>query len=230
MQKFSEVSYETSDQHKDISKSRQDRDVKETLDLISYLKERNPFKENTSTTSQYCLWYGRSERSQCWPSKRNWRQYILLSMAGKSVEEFTFRKAEEAMTLASRSTVNVKEESIVVDPQLMFQRLVIVGERCEDLSTLFKYELCSHPPALFDSLSLPLKANKAVLADVLWKSLSKEQQPVGDQVQHFFDGGALLHRIPWPRGSTYYSVGLCQLYARYVTQKIWSCCHSFWWL
>ncbi|XP_076040893.1 uncharacterized protein LOC143025304 [Oratosquilla oratoria] len=121
------------------------------------------------------------------------------------------------MTLASRSTVKVRGESVVVDPQLVFQRLVIVGERCEDLSTLFKFKLCSHPPALFDSSSLPLQANKAVLADVLWKSIDEQREPSGDQVQCVLDGGALLHRIPWPRGSTYDSV--CQIYVRYVTQK-----------
>ena len=46
----------------------------------------------------------------------------------------------------------------------------------------------------------------------------KEEQrnPSGD-VQYVIDGGALLHRVPWPRGSTYESVS--HLYAMYVTQK-----------
>ena len=48
MQKFSGVSYETSDQHKDISKARQTRDVSDTLELISYLKEGDPFTQNNS--------------------------------------------------------------------------------------------------------------------------------------------------------------------------------------
>ena len=46
----------------------------------------------------------------------------------------------------------------------------------------------------------------------------KEEQrnPSGD-VQYVLDDGALLHRVPWPRGSTYESVS--HLYVRYVTQK-----------
>lgn len=100
--------------------------------------------------------------------------------------------------------------------------MVIVGERCEDTSKLLRYELCSHPPALFDSSFLPLKTNKAVLADVLWKSLSEEQrEPIGDQVQYVLDGGALLYRIPWPRDSTYDSV--CQI----CDTEMWSCYHNF---
>ena len=48
MQKFSGVSYETSDQHKDVSAARQARDVSDTVDLIDYLNERDPFVQNDS--------------------------------------------------------------------------------------------------------------------------------------------------------------------------------------
>ncbi len=41
MHRFSGVSYETSDQHKDVSAARQARDVSETVDLIDYLNERD---------------------------------------------------------------------------------------------------------------------------------------------------------------------------------------------
>ena len=44
----------------------------------------------------------------------------------------------------------------------------------------------------------------------------EKRYPSGD-VQYVLDGGALLHRVPWPRGSTYESVS--HLYVRYVTQK-----------
>ena len=69
------------------------------------------------------------------------------------------------MTLASKSTVRVRGESVVWI--LVFQQLVIVSERCKDLSTLLKFKLCSHLPAVFYLSDLPLEANKAVLADVL---------------------------------------------------------------
>ena len=48
MQKFRGVSYETSDQHKDVSAARQARDVSDTVDLIDYLNERDPFIQNDS--------------------------------------------------------------------------------------------------------------------------------------------------------------------------------------
>ena len=48
MQKFSGVSYETSDQLKDLSAARQARYVSDTVDLIDYLNERDPFVQNDS--------------------------------------------------------------------------------------------------------------------------------------------------------------------------------------
>ena len=48
MQKFSGVSYETSDQLRDVSAARQARYVSDTVDLIDYLNERDPFVQNDS--------------------------------------------------------------------------------------------------------------------------------------------------------------------------------------
>ena len=48
MQKFSGVSYETSDQLNDVSAARQARYVSDTVDLIDYLNERDPFVQNDS--------------------------------------------------------------------------------------------------------------------------------------------------------------------------------------
>ena len=138
--------------------------------------------------------------------------------AGKAVDEYTFKKADQAVILASHSTVKVKGVSVRVDPQSIFQRLVTIGEHSEDhLMPLFQYELCSYPPTLFESSQLHLQANKAVFGDVLWKDIKAEEQLPTGEVQYVLDGGALLCRLPWPRGSTYDS--LCQQYVRYVTQK-----------
>lgn len=78
--------------------------------------------------------------------------------------------------------------------------------------------MCSFPPALFDSSLLPRKANKPVLADAIWASTSNNQTtcPALD-VYYVLDGGALLHRLPWPRNLTYADV--CLLYVEYVKRR-----------
>lgn len=84
------------------------------------------------------------------------------SMLGKPVEEFVLRKADQAVTLAPRSTVKIKGETVVVDPQLLFQRLEPARDCCAVPPSLFNYELCSHPSVLFESSYLPLLAKKAI--------------------------------------------------------------------
>ena len=104
-------------------------------------------------------------------------------MAGKSTDEIIFRKANQAVTLGSRSTVKIKGEHVNIDPQVLFQRLLTVRERCDDVTSLLQYELCTYPAALFEYSSFPLQQYKAipVLADYLWKSMKKEQRnPSGD--------------------------------------------------
>ena len=60
---------------------------------------------------------------------------------------------------------------------------------------------------------------KPALADALWTKLTPEAktQPT-ENVQHVLDGGALVHPVPWPRGSPTYKV-VCDLYCTYVQMK-----------
>ena len=51
MQDFTAVSYTTSEQHKDVSKARQERDTADTLEVLEYLTPRSPFSENSTLHS-----------------------------------------------------------------------------------------------------------------------------------------------------------------------------------
>ena len=90
-----------------------------------------------------------------------------------------------------------------MDPQLLFQILsfVATGGQHGNPQSFFKFEMCSYPPASFDSSRLTRKANTPVLADAIWIRTKNEQttKPTG-KVHYVLDGGALLHRIDWPRG------------------------------
>ena len=124
MQKFSSVSYETSDQHNDVSAARQARDVSDTVDLIDYLNERDPFGQNDSL---FNIANGMTAQERVNVEKaREIGVKIVESMAGKSTDEFTFRKANQVVTLGSRSTVKIKDEHVNIDPQLLFQTLLTV--------------------------------------------------------------------------------------------------------
>ena len=51
MQKFSSVSYSTSDQHKEATPARIERDLKDIMILLSFLRDRNPFNDNPTLHS-----------------------------------------------------------------------------------------------------------------------------------------------------------------------------------
>ena len=145
---------------------------------------------------------------------------LLSSMVGKNAHDYSFRKKDQVVTLACKTAVRLSEGNIQVDPQLLFQRLsfVATGGQYDNPQSFFKFEMCSYPPALFDSSLLPRKANKPVLADAIWTRTKNEQttKPTG-KVHYVLDGGALLHRIPWSRGLTYTEI--LSLYVQHVTQR-----------
>ena len=108
---------------------------------------------------------------------------------------------------------------IQIDPLLLFQRLTTVMQSSDDLELAFKHELCSYPPALFDSSLLLHEADKPALADAIWKIYESgvSADIPDDGIQYVLDGGALLQRIPWSRGSTYGDI--CHQYTEYVARN-----------
>ena len=107
-----------------------------------------------------------------------------------------------------------------MDPQLLFQRLsfVVTAGQYDNRQSFFKVEMCSYPPALFDSSLLSRKADKPVLADAIWTRTKNEQTTKSTRkIHHVLDGGALLYRISWPRGLTYTEI--LSLYVQHVTQR-----------
>ena len=68
-------------------------------------------------------------------------------------------------------------EDVQIDPQLLFQRLITVVQSSSELKAYFlKYELCSYPPALFDSSLLLREARKPVLADAIWDLIGTDAE------------------------------------------------------
>ena len=79
-------------------------------------------------------------------------ELILKSMVEKRVTSVSFEEKKQAVTLATKTAVKIDDECVQVDPQLIFQRLSLIATNGsnEDPASFFKYELCTHPAALFD--------------------------------------------------------------------------------
>ena len=115
-------------------------------------------------------------------------------------------------------SIKIDGNTVQIDPQLLFQRLELAAKATQDLEAVFKYELCSYPPALFESAFLFREAQKPVLADAIWSLLQTLNIPaVSGQVQYVLDGGALLQHIPSKKGVIYSEI--LGTYTEYVTRK-----------
>jgi len=66
-------------------------------------------------------------------------------MIGKSVREFTFKKKDTVVQMNDKAGVRIDVETVKIDHQLLFQRLVSAANRTEEieLPQLFSYKLCT---------------------------------------------------------------------------------------
>jgi len=217
LQDYTSVQYGTSDQHKEQRAARQARDTDDTHKLIGYLSSKDPFGNDPTLQSiDTGITAGDSVNAD---QAASVGRKILDGMVDKKVLDHTFKKNNQVVTFDTRSSVKTGKESVLIDPQLLFQRLSTAGSRCDDLTDVFKYELCSYPPALFQTIDILLEADKPALAEAIWKQLplAVRNTVLPQNVQYVLDGGALLHRIPWNSGETY--EGICSHYVRYVGDR-----------
>ena len=73
-----------------------------------------------------------------------------------------------------------------------------------------------YPPAIRSQIFYEA-CYKPALADAIWAFMPKEVVGPTRQSQYALDGGSLVHRIPWQRGTTYNDI--CRLYTNYVTRR-----------
>ena len=155
---------------------------------------------------------------------------ILLSVVGQSAANYTFKRSAQAVTLGSKSSVRIDDEMVQIVPQLLFQRLVLACSSSDDLESIFAFELCSYPTALFDTPTSLRQPQKPALVDAIWAKLPPNtiSGPTG-YVQYALDGGALLHQSPsviaWGRNVS----GQMQSVLQVCLKKVWgSYCGRRW--
>ena len=180
MQELTGVNYDTGEQNKDMTHARQARDMRDTHNILNHLKERNPFCSDPSLRSISTGVHAHISVNV--DQADTMGQNILENMEGQTTSDYTFKKKDQAITLGTKSAVNIDGETMQVDPQLLFQRLTIAAKASQELSSVFKYELCSYTPALFDTSLLLREAHKSVLADAIWTRLTTDFPGITGQI------------------------------------------------
>ena len=218
MQNLTDVGYHTSEQHKESSTSRQERDKHDIIKVISYLRDRDPFTEsiplrNIDTGVNADNNINAHNALAC-------GQKIIDSMVGQNIFDFSFKKSMQVLTMSSKTSITVEEGRLEVDPQVLFQRLTAISSResVEDIANIFKYELSTHPSSIFEPSGLPRAASKPQISDAIWSmgDCAVSENELLD-VHFVLDGGSLLQRIPWTKGMSFNAI--CQLYVEYIKRR-----------
>ena len=222
MQQLTSVDFNTSEQHKEVGRSRVARDEKDTLSFLSHLQQRNPFQVEENDNYLRNIETGVTADSAVNVEKaKEIGTRTLHDMVGKNVSDYSFRKSQQAVTLNEKSSVKVGGEIVAVDPQLLFQRLTTAANMyVSDISEVFRYELSGVPSSLFDNTTLMREPQKSALAQAIWSHgdcrVDKNYQP-DENTHHVIDGGSLIQRIPWEKGNTFGDI--CNKYYTYLSQK-----------
>ena len=220
MQTLTGTHYESSDQHAEASETRKARDCRDITVIGEFLRDRNPFSLDDCSLRN--IETGATADTRVNADEANGiGERILQKMANQLVMEYTFKRKDQVVPLNAKrgSKMGTEQDDSMeqIDPQLMFQLLVIAGEgHLTESSDLFQHELASLPPSMFDNNGYPREATKSTLADALWNKDKCLVDSLESNKQHRYvlDGGSLIQRIPWVVGTTFSR--LCQIYVDHV--------------
>ena len=154
-----------------MSDSRIKRDMNDSKTILEFMGARDPFSKDSTLRSIVTGVIADNRFSV--DKAKEVGQNILKTMTHKNTEEYTSKKDKQAITMDKYMISEVIHKAIQVDPQLLFQRLITARNYAnEDVDVLFKHELCAVPASLFEPNGLPRKANKAILAEAIWKVIN----------------------------------------------------------
>lgn len=176
------------------------RDYTGTATLFEYLENHDPFEESEHL---FDISTGIASSVSNTHMAQDVGKSIIACMEGEKITSYVFKKKNQVKLMGAKIVSDGEE--LVVDPQLLFQRLLIIVNNSNlNLDDVFKYELSVYPPSLFTKYGLLNTAGKPKLADAIAKLCKDTPGTKIPEVEcNVVDGGLLLHRLPWTKGETF---------------------------
>ena len=145
MQQLTGTQYDASEQHKYLTTARQGKAMADSCQLLEVLESRNPFFSDNCSLRSITTGMNAGISINV-DTAKYLGEKILMSMAQQNVLQYSFKKKDQAVTL-SISAVKVNNETIQIDRQLLFQRLITVGTRNGQLEEIFQSRTCQVSPS-----------------------------------------------------------------------------------
>ena len=169
------------------------RDEEDNNALLGFLQDRTPFGQDSSLRN---IATGITAGKEVTADRaRDVGCKILTNMVGQNVGEHSFEKKDHVVMMSHKQSLKVDGENVSVDSQLLFQRLVMAAGNDVDVAENFKYELSTHPSALFEPNGVMREADKPSLADAIWNTAKATEMPAPsnrEEMHYVLDGGALI--------------------------------------
>ena len=99
----------------------------------------------------------------------------------------------------------------------MFNRMITVAEREDDIEAFFKFELTPEPMALFKDGMLRKPDKPSLRKVIMPEGNSVHKEDIGKLSGTILDGGALLHRVRWSKRIKFCS--LAETYLNYIRKN-----------
>ena len=95
-------------------------------------------------------------------------------LRGVSLNDATVKRKEQAITLVTlKPSIKIGSEEVIVDPMVLFSRLLILFQRYNEIDTFFANELDPCPMSLFNNQNMMRKPSKSSLGKYLVERYNK---------------------------------------------------------
>nr|XP_018912013.1 PREDICTED: uncharacterized protein LOC109040498 [Bemisia tabaci] len=215
VEEFCNVSYETSEQHKDFRGSRIDRDKKDVQKILTWLDQHPPFPKVPEIKSLSTGIVGNSSIN-CHLAQeiglKGFKQIVDLELDFQSMK---FQRKFRCNPLGTmRNGIKIDDDVVPIDPQILYRRMCIAKRSEEELEEFLKFELSPYPLSLFTEEGF-YKGTKSHFYNEFSPIDGSNYEFQGSH--HVIDGGFLLHRAIWPKNETF--LGICGNYVRFVQKN-----------
>ena len=210
------------EQHVKMGKTSDKKNLEDYQKTLDFFRMRNPFATGHNELENIVTGKQASPIVNVFAAQAIGKA-MMDKMEGTAVKDFTFKRKDQAVTMASK--IHRKDGTIIqINPQNLFDRLVALAlvssrEKETNLEDMMSYELAPFPPSLFEGEELMREAHKPQITELLKKHYNpkptdKSQKLEGTVV---LDGGSLLYTINWTKGSKFRDVA--DLYTKFVTKN-----------
>ena len=175
--------------------------------FCNWLTEHNPFcHESGELVSLSSGLVG--DASVTCDKAKDMGEQSMRGMTGQNFGTIKIKRKFKVTPLATvSSAIKLGGDTVIVNTQQLFNRIICVENEPHKLKECFKFELAPRPPSLFDEVSL----RKGIKSSLVKAFLPEESINIPDDCTYIVDGGHLLHSVKWPRPATYGEILNCYI-------------------